>query len=262
MNGILSNISYRAVYVWRRNLDCYMATWATNFLPPMLEPFQYLVSFGLGLGSAVGMMHFRGQPVTYMHYLAPGTITIAVMFWSWFETTFGTFVRMYYQKTFEAITATPLMLEDVICGELAWGATKSVLAASIMLVVLSSLGMIHLPSGLWIVPLAAVGGLLFSALGLIATSLVPTIEGFNLPVFLFIFPMFTFSGTFFPIENLPTWGRVLAACLPLTYLSRLVRGAALDRMVWSDLGVATLFLGAALAASYFAIFFMRRRLVK
>ncbi len=262
MNQVLGNISYRAYYVWRRNLDCYMTTWATNFLPPMLEPFQYLVSFGLGLGASVGVLHFRGQAVPYMRYLAPGTVAIAIMFWSWFETTFGSYVRMYYQRTFDAITATPLMLEDVIAGELAWGATKSVLAATIMLGVLSAIGLISLPSGLWVIPLAMVGGLFFSALGLIATSLVPTIDGFNVPVFLFIFPMFTFSGTFFPVDNLPLWARNVAAALPLTYLSRMVRGAALNRLQASDLLVGAAFVAGALVASHFAIVLMRRRLVK
>src|SRR5205814_7829074 len=130
------------VYVWRRNLDVYLTTWATNLLPPLLEPFQYLVAFGLGLGGAVGMLHFRGMTVPYMRFLVPGTMSIAIMFWSYFETTFASFVRMYYQRTFDAITATPLMLEDVISGELMWGATKSLLAVSVMLVVLSVFGFV------------------------------------------------------------------------------------------------------------------------
>jgi lipooligosaccharide transport system permease protein len=262
MQAILSNISYRAVYVWRRNADVYLTTWATNFLPPLLEPFQYLVAFGLGLGTAVGVLHFRGLPVPYMSFIAPGTIAIAIMFWAFFETTYSSFVRMYYQKTFDAMLATPLTIEDVISGELLWGATKSVVAAGIMLVVLSCFGFVHYPGGLWVMPLAAVGGLLFASLGMIATALVPTIEVFNLPIFLVIFPMFVFGGTFFPVENLPAWARWISMALPLTHISRLVRGATLNRLVASDLAVGAGFAAGAAALALLAIACMRRRLVK
>ncbi len=262
MTSIVGNISYRAVHVWRRNLDVYLTTWATNFVPPLLEPFQYLVAFGLGLGASVGVLHFRGLPVPYIRFIAPGTIAIAIMFWSYFETTFSSFVRMYYQKTFDAITATPLSLEDVITGELLWGTTKSVIASAAMLLVLTAFGFIAYPSGLLILPVAAIGGLLFASLGMIATSLVPTIEGFNFPMFLVIFPMFVFSGTFFPVDNLPLWARILAVCLPLTHISRLVRGAALGKLEPSDHLVAFLFLLLALALALLAIASMRRRLVK
>ena len=262
MIPVVSNISYRAAYVWRRNMDVYLTTWATNFLPPLLEPFQYLLAFGLGLGTAVGVLHFRGLPVPYMGFIAPGTISIAIMFWAFFETTYSSFVRMYYQKTFDAMTATPLTIEDVIAGELLWGTTKSLLAAGIMLLVLSCFGFVRWPSGLWVVPVAAVGGLLFASLGMIATSLVPTIEVFNLPIFLLIFPMFVFGGTFFPIENLPPWARWISVVLPLTHISRLVRAAALDRLEPADLGVGVAFLAAALLLALSAIALMRHRLVK
>jgi lipooligosaccharide transport system permease protein len=262
MTGLVSNISYRSVYVWRRNLDVYRATWVTNLLLPLLEPFQNLVAFGLGLGSVVGLMRFRGMSVDYIHFIAPGTISVAIMFWSYFETTYSSFVRMYYQKTFDAITATPLLLEDVIAGELLWGTTKAVIAAGLMLAILGALGFIAFPSGLLILPLAAVGGLLFSAIGMLATSKVPTIDKFSFPMFLFILPMFAFSGTFFPVNNLPPWARILADILPLTHISRLVRAAALGRFQPWDYGVLALILIAAAGLSILSIASMRRRLVK
>ncbi|MBI5836513.1 MAG: ABC transporter permease [Candidatus Eisenbacteria bacterium] len=262
MRAILGNVSYRAAYVWRRNVDVYLTTWATNFLPPLLEPFQYLLAFGLGLGGAVGVLHFRGLPVPYMNFIAPGTISIAIMFWAFFETTYSSYVRMYYQKTFDAITATPLTIEDVIAGELLWGTTKSLVAASIMLLVLSFFGFVAFPSGLWVIPVAVVGGLFFASFGMIATSLVPTIEVFNLPIFLMVFPMFVFGGTFFPIENLPSWARWISTALPLTHVSRLVRASMLDRLVIMDLAVGAGLAVAAVAAAVASIALMRRRLVK
>jgi lipooligosaccharide transport system permease protein len=169
---------------------------------------------------------------------------------------------MYYQRTFDAFIATPLLVEDVICGEWLWGATKSFLAGTLMLIAVSFFGIVEWPTALLVVPLAILGGLLFSSLGLITTALSPSIDTFNVPIFLVIFPMFLFSGTFFPIDILPGWAMSIAVALPLTHISFLVRGACL--------GIHPPFLEASLiylvfvtfAVTWIAFVLMRRRLIK
>ncbi|MBU2027201.1 MAG: ABC transporter permease, partial [Proteobacteria bacterium] len=86
------------------------------------------------------------------------------------------------------------------------------------------------PEGLLLLPLAFLGGLAFGAAGMFCTAIVPHIEQFNLPVFLFITPMFLFGGTFFPIENLPLWAQKTALLLPLTHLVHLARAFANGRI--------------------------------
>jgi len=130
---------------------------------------------------------------------------------------------MYYQKTFDAMLATPLSLEEVITAEIVWGATKSLISATIMMVVISFFGLIRYPDGLLILPLAVLGGIAFGSIGMFFTGIVDNIEMFNLPVFLFVTPMFLFSGTFFPLENLPHWAQQAALIFPLTHLTNLAR---------------------------------------
>jgi len=258
----LSNVSSLSLRVWRRDLDVYRTTWKTNFLPPLLEPIFYVVAFGIGLGSMIGEVNYRGRMVRYLPFMVPGVVSVAIMFWAFFENTYASFVRMYYQRTFDAIIATPLLVEDVILGELLWGMTKSILAAGIMLLVLTAFGLVHYPTGLWTLPIAVVGGLIFASMGLITTALVPGIDSFNLPIFLLVFPMFLFSGTFFPIDILPSWARTVAWILPLTHVSLLVRGAFLGwlppRWGWSLLYLLVLVAPALVAA----LLLMKRRLIK
>ena len=181
---------------------------------------------------------------------------------SFFETTYASFVRMYYQKTFDAMMATPLSLEEVITGEIVWGATKSIVAAAIMLAVISVFGLIHYPGGLLVLPLAFLGGLAFGSIGMLFTGMVKNIEMFNLPVFLFVTPMFLLSGTFFPLENLPRWSQHDALVFPLTHLVNLTRDSCLGRLSFSAL------LGLAYLLLFSAVFFplavrtMRKRLIK
>ena len=255
-------LSTRFLRVWERNLTVYRQSWKISFIPPLLEPLFYLLAFGIGLGGLVGVIRYGGVEISYVRFIAPALIAITVMNSAFFENTYGSFVRMYYQKTFDAMMATPLTVEEIIAGEIVWGATKSLIATAIMMVVISFFGLIRYPEGLLLLPLAFLGGLAFGAAGMIFTALVPTIELFNLPVFLFITPMFLFSGTFFPLESLPGWAQTAAAFFPLTRLTELARAFSTGRIgagLWP--GIAYLACFAAIAFPL-ALSRMRKRLIK
>jgi len=216
-------ISRRFLRVWKRNLTVYRKNWKISFLPPLLEPLFYLLAFGVGLSALIGSIQYRGTEISYIAFIAPALISINIMYNAFFETTYSSFVRMYYQKTFDAMMATPLFIGEVITGEIFWGATKSLIATMIMLGVISLFGLIDYPAGLLIIPLSFLGGMAFGAIGMYFTSIVTHIDLFNLPIFLFITPMFLFSGTFFPLETLPAWAQQLSLVFPLTHLVSLVR---------------------------------------
>lgn len=255
-------ISQRFWKVWQRNLVVYRKTWKIGFLPPLLEPIFYLAAFGVGLSGMVGNIWFRGEALSYTAYIAPALIAVNIMQSAFFENTYASFVRMFYQKTFDAMLATPLTLPEVITGEILWGATKAVIGTVLMMSVISLFGLIDYPEGLLLLPAAFLGGLAFASAGMICTAIVPTIEVFNLPIFLFITPMFLFSGTFFPLQNLPTWAQPVAQIFPLTHLVELTRTIALGRLGLSTL-VAVLYLAVWTTILFpLAVIGMERRLIK
>jgi lipooligosaccharide transport system permease protein len=167
--------------------------------------------------------HLCFRETSYVRFIAPALVAINIMNSSFFENTFSSFVRMYYQKTFDAMMATPLNAEEIITGEIVWGATKAAIGTTIMLTVISFFGLVSYPSGILIILAAFLGGIAFGSVGMLFTSVVKTIELFNLPIFLLVTPMFLFSGTFFPLTNLPLWAQYFALVLPLTHLVNLVR---------------------------------------
>ncbi len=256
-----SQISHRVLRVWQRNAGIYRQNWKISFVPPLLEPLLYILAFGVGLAVMVGELEYGGRPLSYTTFIAPALVSVAIMYNAFFETTYNSFVRMYYQKTYDALLATPLNLEEIILGEMLWAATKSMIAATLMGTVISLCGLFDFPGALLLIPLAALGGLVFAAFGMICTALVPGIETFNLPIFLGITPMFLFSGTFFPLQNLPGWAQGVAQLLPLTHLVALARGSALQ--IWSGglwFSLAYLLVAAALLLPL-AIALMVRRIV-
>ena len=215
--------SWRFMRIWKRNLLVYRRIWKVNFITPLFEPLFYILAFSVGFSGLIGNVNYAGRALSYTAFFAPALIATAVMWNAFFETTYASFVRMYYQKTFDGMLATPLSLEEIISAEIVWSATKSVGAATIMLTVLGLLGYVQFPSGLLLIPLAFIGGLAFGAIGMYFTGIIPTIDMFNLPIFLFITPMFLFSGTFFPVNNLPDWAQPVALAFPLYHMAELAR---------------------------------------
>lgn len=257
-----ADLTWRFWRVWRRNMVVSRRIWKVNFLVPLLEPAFYILAFGLGFTGLVGNLTYAGQELSYTAFIAPALMASAIMNNGFFETTYASFVRMYYQKTFDGILATPLSLEELIVAEMVSGATKSTLATTLMLAVLAPLGYAHLPLALLAIPLAFLGGLAFATIGMWFTGITPSIDMFNLPVFLFVTPMFLSSGTFFPMDGLPGWAQVVAWSLPLAHLVDLCRGVCLGRMagnVWLSLGYLLAF---CLLFGLLALRAMRRRLIR
>ncbi len=262
MIGLLRGVSLRSLRVWQRNRDVYFVTWKTNLVPPLLEPILYLLAFGAGIGALVKTVPYRGEAIGYTSFIAPGLLATQVMFQSFFETTYNTFVRMYYQRTFDAIVTTPLSLEDVMTGELLWGASKGTIGVAVMMVAISFFGLIHYPHALVILPFSFLAGLFFAGLGLCFTGIVPQIDSFNFPVFLFVMPMFLFSGTFFPIDVLPRWAQITAQILPLTHVATVMRETCLGRLPASLLWDLAYLVVATVPVTVVGIHLMKKRLVK
>ena len=190
--------------VWRvfqRNLLVYRKTWKVSLSFNFFEPLLYLGALGFGLGAYVQQM----EGVPYLYYLAPGLLASSAMFATTYECTYGSFVRMAYQKTYHAMLATPASIEDVVAGELIYGAFKSVLYGTVILLVVAALGLVASPWALLVPPVLAVSGLLFGALSMIWTGLVPNMDSFNYFFSLIITPLFLFSGVFFPLAGMPAF---------------------------------------------------------
>jgi lipooligosaccharide transport system permease protein len=258
----LANISPRSLAVWARNRDVFLTTWKTNFLPPFLEPILYLLAMGLGFGALINEdIEYSGQMVEYIKFLAPGLVAISAMYGSFFECSYGSYVRMHYQKTFNAIISTPLSIEDVITGELLWGATKSFINSTIVLLVIAIPGYAELPTLLFIPLISFMAGLMFASIAMVFTSMVPNLDSFNYPFFLLITPMFLFSGTFFPLGVLPEWGQWVAQLLPLTHTSTLVRDLSYGIFGWADVVSVLYILGLTAVMFVGSIRMMRKRLI-
>jgi lipooligosaccharide transport system permease protein len=241
----------------QRNRDVYRKTWKTNFLPPLLEPLLFIVALGYGLGFFVREV----EGVRYPVFIAPAILCITMMQTAFFETTYGSYIRMFFQKTWDAVTATPLSLEDVVVGELVWAGIKSAVNAGLMAVVVCLLGLMPWWAVPPMLPLAFVTGLGFAGLGMMFSAKVPNIDAFQFGIFLLITPMMLFAGTYFPLAQIPEGVRWVAYALPLTHAVAVARPLALGHLEAIPPWSIAYLLAAAVALPALSVAWMRKKLV-
>lgn len=245
----------RAYRVWQRHAKVYTKLYLSSLTLNFVEPILYLTAMGVGLGVFVGEM--GGMP--YINYIAPGIVAYSSMFAVSGECTYGTFVRMTYQKTFDAILATPVNLEDLVAGEIMWGATKSALYGTVIMAAIWTMGLVDSPLVLLAPPVLFVSGIIFASMAVLYTALVPGIDYFNYYFTLVVTPMFLFSGIFFPLDGLPGWVEKVAFFMPLYHLVNVLRGLSAGDVVLMDM--AWLAVAAAIVSPY-PFRLMRRRMLK
>ena len=248
--------SWRFIRLWQRNRDVFFRLWHSEAPGMIVEPILILVAMGLGLGAYVGLIN--GQE--YIEFVAPGIIASYAMFAATFECTYGTFFRMEEQKTFDAIIATPLNVEDVVAGEIFWGATRALMTGTVILAIEAAFQLVHSPWVLLIPLVCFLQGIMFSSIAVFFSSIVPSFYSFNHFFTLFVTPMFFFSGVFFPLTQFPEVIQTLSWIAPLTPVVIINRALFQGEFHINVLGSFALII--AIAAVFFAISLvtMRRRL--
>jgi len=252
----LPRLSFRFVPVWRRNFLVWTKLAGPSVLFNLADPTIYMLGLGYGLGAFLPEV----DGVSYIAFLAAGTICFSTMNTATFEAMYSAFSRMHVQRTWDAIVNAPVALDDVVLAELVWAASKSVLSGLAILVVVYALGVVTSPlalAALLVVPLI---GICFGALGLAMTALSPSYDFFSYYFTLVVTPMAMLSGVFFPLDRLPAPLRIAAECLPLSHATELVRPLTFGALPENVLLHVAVLLAYAVAGFYAATVLLRRRL--
>ncbi len=233
-----------AVREFRYWLTNYRRTWRGSIYTSVLSPVLYLGAMGLGLGKLVdahGTARLGG--VSYLAFLAPGLLAAAAMQAGIEESTYPVLGSVKWRRTYYAAAASPLRPADIFHGHLLFTTMRLAMNSAIFLAVMAAFGAITSPWVLAALPVAVLTGLAFAA-PIEAWAITVVKDTSFALVFRFgMIPLFLFSGTFFPVTQLPAWIR------PLAYITPLWHGVALCRSL--SLGTATLG-GALVHVGYLA----------
>jgi len=181
-----------------RNWTVYRKDFLANISPTLADPALILGSLGLGLSGYVGEIN----GLSYAQFLAPGMIATTALFTSFFESSYGFYVRMTFESVFKAMLTTPIGVAEVVLGEFMWVFVRAGLMAFGVSLVLLALGLLPNLFALLICPLIA--GFLSipcASIGLLAASWVRNINQFQIVYSFLIAPLFYLSGVFFPVPE-------------------------------------------------------------
>jgi lipooligosaccharide transport system permease protein len=224
------SLSARQLRFWLTN---YRRTWRGSIYSSVLNPVLFLGSIGLGLGTLVNR-HGAAQlgGVSYLAFLAPGLLAAAAMETAVGESTYPVYGSVKWNKVYQAAVASPLRPVDIFHGHVLFVTLRLAMNCSIFLAVAAAFGAVRSAWMIAAVPVAVLTGLAF-ATPIEAWAVTRTRDtSFTMIFRFFMIPLFLFSGTFFPITQLPAWLR------PVAYLTPLWHGVSLCRAL--NLGTADL----------------------
>lgn len=225
-------MAVRAFRFWLVN---YRRTWRGSIYSSVLSPVLYLGAMGLGLGSLVdsrGTASLGG--VSYLAFLAPGLMAASAMQTAVGESLYPVFAAVKWQQTYQAAASTPLRPRDIYRGHVLFTTMRLAMNMVVFLAITAAFGAARSAWVLAAVPVAVLTGLAFAApLDAFAVTQEKNDQAFNVIFRFGMIPMFLFSGTFFPVAQLPAWIRPLAYATPLWHGVTLCRSLSLGTADWA-----------------------------
>jgi lipooligosaccharide transport system permease protein len=228
--------------MWARSLygllHAYRRTWRGSVAMNFLYPVLYLTAMGVGLGSLVNK-HLAATHaasiggVSYLTFIAPGILASSAMQIAVSEGTWPVMGRIRWERTYLAMLQTPLRVIDVLIGQIAFIVIRLLMTTAVFLVVMWAFGALHSAEALCALPIGALAGLAFATPCVGFSASQDNDIGFSTLNRLIVIPLFLFSGSFYPISQLPGALQVVAQATPLYHGVALARAATLGTLAES-----------------------------
>lgn len=246
-------VAFRQYLVWR-------AYWLNFIFVFVADPLVFLYALGFGLGMAFETM--GGVP--YLHFIMPGMLASTVMYSVTVDTTYGTLARFNEMGLWHAMLATPVRLEEILLGEALWSATRSTVAAVLVLLVSWALGAV--PSfgfALMTLPFLWIFGLVLAGIGQAISSQATHMQSFDFIWPLYLSAMLLFGGIFIDRALFPEWVQWLTFIFPVTHTIEIIRPLTLGDFMPADVLLHAAYLLLLWFGSYkLAICLFKRRFFK
>ncbi len=240
------SMSVRAFRCW---LVMYRRTWRSSVWSSVFGPLFYLGAMGYGLGSLVdknGTASLGGVP--YVVFVAPAILGVQAMNSGLTNAMFPVFSGIHWNKIYLAARATMLRPADIYRGHLLFIGLRIAMNSACFVLVMAAFGLIRSWWAVLLLPAATLLGVAFATPSAAWAVTLQTQTPMNYVFRFGSVPLMLFSGTFFPIDQLPAWLRPVAYATPLWHGVALCRGLSLGD---TDLSAAVIHVAylAAMAAT-------------
>jgi lipooligosaccharide transport system permease protein len=221
-------------HVIEYNAMIYRRIWRGSIAVSFFTPLFFLAAMGIGLGGLVNRASGGVNGVPYLDFLAPGLIAAACMQTATIEAMYPILAKIMWDKTYDAVLATPVTIPDLIRGEIVWITIRMFVVATMFWIVMFAFGIGHSVEALLAIPASIVTGLAFATPIMAFTATRRNDSGFAAINRFVIIPLYLLGGTFFPIAKLPLALQALAWATPLAHGVALTRGLVLGNITAPD----------------------------
>ena len=233
-----------------REAHVYRRLWHGSVFSSFLIPVLFLAAIGLGLGGLVDQRSHTVGGVSYLHFVTPGLLAAMAMQLAASGGLWPIMAGTKWIRFYHGVIATPVEAKDVYGGYVIWSAIRSAMSAAAFLLVAAVLGGVGSWWGILALPATVVTATAFTAPLVAFAATQDTDLSFPIIIRLVIMPLFLFSGTFFPVSQLPGWARPLVWLSPLWHGVELCRAATIGRISWDSGALHLAVLVAIIAASW------------
>ena len=223
------------VRIVRRETQIFRRLWHASIFSGLVSPLLFLVAMGVGLGGLVEERSGSVEGMSYLHYVTPGLLAASAMMSAAGASLWPVMGGLKWSRQFHGMVATPLRPSDVYLGYVLWVGLRTLLFSTVFVAVAAVMGGVISPWGVLAPPAAALGGLAIAAPLAAFTATQETDSAFPVVFRVGVMPLFLFSGTFFPVSQLPSALRGLAVLSPLWHAVEIARPAAAGDIAWGPM---------------------------
>jgi len=202
----------------------YRRTWRGTLVSSFVTPLLYLLALGVGLGSLVGTTVSNSTQAGYLAFVAPGLLAAAAVQTAYTLATFPVMSAMRWHRVYHAMMTAALGPADILCGHLAFMATRISLTCAVYVACMTALGLVATPLALLALPAAVLVGLACAAPMTALSGWLRRDGALTVLERFAVMPMFLFCGTFYPVSVTPAVLRPLVYVTPMWHGVELCRG--------------------------------------
>ncbi|MEO6410944.1 MAG: ABC transporter permease [Pedococcus sp.] len=223
----------RVLAVFTYFLTVYERTWRGSIIGRFLSPLFFLLAMGIGLGSLVDDRVGGVEGLPYLQFVVPAIVATQTMWVAMGESTYQVLGYIKWNMGYHAMLATPMTVRDVLRGHFLAVAAHLTTATAIFMGVASLFGGFGSVAAVFCLPIAILTGMAFATPIFAFTARQEGDDGFNILFRWVVTPLMLFSGTFFPIDQLPGWMQPIAWATPLWHGVEACRAVATGVVVWA-----------------------------
>lgn len=197
----------------------------------LANPMLYLISVGIGIGSLVdqNLGDDGVGGVSYLTFLAPALLATTAIQSAMDEVVFPSLDGFKWQKSYFAMNATPITPRQIASGVFLAAMVRTVFAVTCYWILLYLFGALESDRAWLAIVTAILAGAGFGALMLGLISFIDNEDLFLTVVNrMIIMPMFLFSGTFYPLSNMPIFLQPIGWISPIWHATELGRFLTYD----------------------------------